>query len=180
MKEKNRNWGGILGFAVFMGALLWIGGDLFRTQMARRGISELVSEGQRLREAGMYVAGLEKIGEARGRWLALEGKPGAVLLGRVQPLEWDFAEILAEAHRDVGRVFTNRQIPAEAEWHYALAMAHDPEIEGVAGALVTECFYTKNLELGWIAAQMARKGTGTRPPARLLGHFEENYRGPRY
>ena len=127
----------------------------------------------------MPVAGLAKVLEARARALDLEGKPGAVLLERVQPANWDLAEILAEAHRDVARAFTDRQIPAEAEWHYSLALSHDPDLKGVAGAVVTESFYTKNLELGWIAAQLVRK-EGAVVPGRLLGHFEENYRGPRY
>ena len=109
----------------------------------------------------------------------MEGRAAALLLERVVPSPIDFDDLFASAHRDAGLFFTERQQPAEAEKHYILALSHDPGMTGVAGLLLTECFYTRNLELGWISGRMVQEEREAPFAKRLVEFFEENYTGPR-
>lgn len=169
----------MLAFGFFMGTLIWIGADLYRVQVARREIAIQINEAHRMQEAGWHLAALDELGEARDRWLGLEGTPAALLLEKGAPSQFNFADLFAAAHRDAGQFFTEHQQPAEAEKHYVLALSHDPEMQGVAGRLLTECFYTRNLELGWISGRMVREEKGAPFATRLVQFFEENYKGPR-
>jgi hypothetical protein len=178
MKEKT----GILGaagFVVFMASLLWIGLDLFLAQRQRQQVAQDVQEALRLQDAEHSVAALDRLMIAQDRWIAVRGRPAFFFLEKLQPSAFDFAEIGAAIHRGAGMRFSGIQVAAEAEKQYVLALVSDPELEDVPGDLLMECFYTRNLELGWIASRMVVEKRPQAAASRLILFFEENYQGPR-
>ncbi len=165
---------------LFMGCLIWIGFDLFQTQMARKEIARGINYSLALQKNGYTFAALRRATEVRQQWFNLQKTPANFYLEKVQPFSIDLDEALALLHLEMAREFSKRQSPQQAEKHFSLALLYDHELEGVPGALMMECFFTKNFELGWVSSRLVKDGAEKAPSTALINFFERNYRGPRY
>lgn len=177
MTEKRNDRFRRFAFVAFMGALLWIGYDLVAAQMTRRQISTGLNDSLSLQKNGYPFQAVRRATELHRQWLEGQGTAAWFYLEKIQPLAVDLDDTLARLHLELALECAERQAPRHAEKHFTLALFHDPELDGAAKPLMTECFVTKNFELGWAAGRML--GAEGRANPALVRFFEENYEGPR-
>ncbi len=179
-KKTSRDLLGAAAFVFLMGVFVWIGLDLFRAGRAQQLIAQGLNEAISLSDERAHVAAVHRMQEIQRERQKWQRRPARFWIERIRPFDPQIKRRLGALHRNIGRAFSDEQLPFLAERHYTLALLQAPETAGVTADIPMESFYTRNYELGWVAIQEARSDPEARFPQALVRFFETHYDGPRY
>lgn len=170
---------GLFAHLFLWGAVGWVVWNLWTAFRDHSAMAHAAVESVRWQNQGHYHSGLEALLEARSHSGATRDGSALFWLRKIRPgaMDPDFA--MAQAHRSLGFRYSELQHPLMAERHFTLALSHRPGFPRMAGDLLMECFYTRNLELGYLASRMAEKEGASVNPS-LVAFFRREYDGPRY
>ncbi|MFW5857833.1 MAG: hypothetical protein ACOCX4_08145 [Planctomycetota bacterium] len=165
------DWLNLASLLVFLAVVLWIGWDGYRQHRRTAARIAEANAAVAANDAGRLDASRRALLDAQAALLREAATPAAVAMGFLHGSGVSLDRQLATVYRNLGQWHADRQEPGPATRAYALALAYDPNLDGVAQALAQECFFAGAWGLGLRACALGRAAEGDR-----LEHFERLFR----